>query len=125
MEWTYVEFDTGSSSDIANELLAALNSYSESARAGAKLCASDQKSGAARGVIFVCPDFPDEEIRAPRGEWGLALFTTSGDYENDLYEPAAAHLSRLSPELAFWAQATFTNYQGGDATLGIYYPMEP
>jgi hypothetical protein len=87
----------------------------------AKVGLSNMEGDPARGVVYWYVGTPETSTLS--NTWLQKTFTT-GTHYSDMYEDMQKFMNGLPLHQAQNSIIDMTNYQGGDATLTIYYPTK-
>ena len=123
MSWAYKAFDDSDVDKINADVIAELNTISNSgchAAASAKIATSDQREGDARGIVFSNPAIQSQQLSNPC-RWASKTESTRSDY-TDMYNAILDAVNALSDQEAFFAKVTFSNRKDGDATMTLTWP---
>lgn len=126
MAYTYQAFESGEADDdLWGKIRNALNGLTANEQACVKIATSDQKSGAARGVIY----YSDDAAPAPTllsNVWSYQVFSTSSDYTS-MYNDCEKFLNgnTLNSVQKYYSQITFTNAHDNDAHLVVWWRNMP
>lgn len=129
MSWAYTECRDSDINVVLAALLGKLNLLTPAQSAAAKVAASNQMSGDARGLLV----YPFEEFSSPPpvstvGGWFRHTWHTDHDYTG-MYAALVGSLNalelptgdKLTREQAFYASISMTNQRHGDATLSLFW----
>lgn len=123
MAWAYTAVAKTQAPEVETQLLTLINNLTEKQRATFKSSASDQKGGDARGLIIYDADGHDF-AGISTSAYAMKSFATRTDYDN-LYNQVVNFINTLSLKQAQNVRTVFTNAQEHDATIAVYYPVNP